>query len=90
MHRTARSTDPITSPPKQKAPSASPPNFDDLPDSAYIRKSQLVPSPIPWSAATLWRKVKAGEFVAPVKVSEAVTAWKVGDVRRWLAAQAAK
>jgi prophage regulatory protein len=73
------------------------PSFDDLPDSAFIREAQLVQSPkrpgstapLPFSAPTLWRKVKNGTFVRPVKLSERVTAWKVGEVRAWLAAQAA-
>ena len=34
----------------------------------------------------LWRKVKAGHFPKPVKLSERVTAWRVEDVRAWLAA----
>ena len=71
------------------------PSFDDLPDSAFIRESQLVqspkhpdrPSPLPFSAPTLWRKVKNGTFVKPYKLSERVTAWKVGEVRAWMAAQ---
>lgn len=71
--------------------------FDALPDSAFIRESQLVqspkrpetPAPLPFSAPTLWRKVKAGTFPAPVKLSQRVTAWKVGTVRDWMAAQAA-
>jgi predicted DNA-binding transcriptional regulator AlpA len=70
--------------------------FDALPDSAYIRESQLVqspkrpetPAPLPFSAPTLWRKVKAGTFPKPVKLSERVTAWNVGTVRAWMAAQA--
>ncbi|UUZ68267.1 AlpA family phage regulatory protein [Polaromonas sp. P2-4] len=70
--------------------------FDALPDSAYIRESQLVqspkrpdtPAPLPFSAPTLWRKVKAGTFPAPVKLSERVTAWNVGTVRAWMTAQA--
>ena len=68
-------------------------NFDALPDSAFIRESQLVqspkrpgtPAPLPFSAPTLWRKVKAGTFPAPVKLSERVTAWNVGAVRAWIA-----
>lgn len=67
--------------------------FDLLPDSAFIREAQLVQSPkrpdslapLPFSAPTLWRKVKAGSFPKPVKLSERVTAWKVGDVRAWIA-----
>jgi prophage regulatory protein len=69
-------------------------NFDVLPDSAFIRESQLVQSrikftlaPLPFSAPTLWRKVKAGTFPKPVKLSERVTAWRVGDVREWLSAR---
>ena len=70
--------------------------FDALPDSAYIRESQLVqspkrpdtPAPLPFSAPTLWRKVKAGTFPKPVKLSERVTAFNVGAVRAWLTAQA--
>ena len=72
------------------------PNFDDLPDSAMARQSQLIrdpkhptrPSPLPFSAATLWRKVRAKSFPAPVRLGDAITAWKVGDVRQWLQAQA--
>lgn len=71
-------------------------NFDALADSAYLRESQLVRSPkrpdstapLPFSAPTLWRKVKAGEFPAPVKLSQRVTCWQVGAVRAWMTAQA--
>ena len=70
--------------------------FDALPDSAFIRESQLVqspkrpgtPAPLPFSAPTLWRKVKNQTFPAPVKLSERVTAWNVGAVRAWMTAQA--
>lgn len=68
--------------------------FDQLSDAAYVRKSQLVAnrcgsgatgSPLlPFSSATLWRKVKAGTFPSPIKLGERVTAWRVGDVREWL------
>ena len=71
--------------------------FDALPDSAFIRESQLVQSPkrpdstapLPFSAPTLWRKVKAGTFPKPHRLSERVTAWKVRDVREWISAQTA-
>lgn len=71
------------------------PSFDALPDSAFIREAQLVqspkrpgsPAPLPFSAPTLWRKVRAGTFPKPVKLSERVTAWNVGTVRAWLAVQ---
>jgi prophage regulatory protein len=69
--------------------------FDALPDSAFIRESQLVqspkrpetPAPLPFSAPTLWRKVKAGTFPQPIKLSERVTCWQVGTVRAWMTAQ---
>lgn len=71
--------------------------FDHLPDSAFIRESQLVQSPkrpdstapLPFSAPTLWRKVKAGTFPKPHRLSERVTAWKVADVRKWINLQTA-
>jgi predicted DNA-binding transcriptional regulator AlpA len=39
---------------------------------------------LPFSNATLWRKVAAGEFPAPVKLSNRVTAWRCEDVRAWM------
>ncbi len=62
--------------------------FDNLPASGYIRQAQLIPDVVPFSSATLWRKCKAGQFPKPVKLSERVTAWRVGDIRQSLHAQA--
>ena len=59
-------------------------SFDALPDTGFLRQAQLIPDVVPISSATLWRKCKAGDFPKPVKLSERVTAWRVGDVRRWL------
>jgi hypothetical protein len=39
---------------------------------------------VPFSSATLWRKVKSGEFPAPVKLSERITAWKTSAVLAYL------
>ncbi len=66
--------------------------FDGLPDSAYVRESQLVQknlqqpnqAPLPISSPTLWRGVKAGTFPKPIKLSNRITAWRVGDIRAWL------
>lgn len=71
---------------------AAPASFDNLPDSAFVRASQLTnnskrppaPVPLPFSEQTLWRKVKAGEFPAPCKLGSKTTAWRVCDVRAWL------
>ena len=79
----------MSSKPSQKI---KPPAFDALPGSAFIRESQLVydpnrpefPAPLPFSAATLWRKVAAGTFPKPVKLSTRVTAWRVAEVRAFL------
>ena len=68
------------------------PSFDDLPDSAFRRVSHLVldpkrpkyPALLPFSSATLWRKVAAGTFPKPVKLSTRVTAWRVAEVRSFL------
>ncbi len=77
---------------KAAPPTITPSVFDDLADSALLRESQLVQSPkrphgtapLPFSAATLWRKSRDGSFPKPVRLSERVTAWRVGDVRVWL------
>lgn len=55
-----------------------------IPDTGFLRQSQLIPLLIPFSSSTLWRKVRAGEFPAPVKLSSRVTAWRVEDVRGWM------
>jgi prophage regulatory protein len=73
------------------------PSFDDLPDSAFIRESQLVlspkrpntPAPWPFSAPTYWRKIKAGTLPKPFKLSERVSAQNVGECRAINAAWAA-
>lgn len=54
------------------------------PSHGYIRQSQLIPGMLPFSPATLWRKVKNGTFPRPVKLSDRITAWRVEDVRAWM------
>lgn len=72
------------------------PSFDALPDSAWVRQAQLVrdpkhptrPAPLPFSPATFWRRVREGKFPKPTKLGgERITAWRVGDVRAWIAQQ---
>lgn len=55
-----------------------------LPPSGFVRLAQLIPGVIPFSATTLWRKVRMNEFPQPVKLSARVTAWKVEEVRAWM------
>lgn len=49
----------------------------------YYRQKELL-TILPFSAATLWRMVKRGQFVPPVKLSSRITAWPKADVHRWL------
>lgn len=70
------------------APSALPDalkNFDSLPDSANVRQP-VVQALYGCSSATVWRNVRKGLIPTPRKLSERVTAWNVGDLRRALAA----
>ena len=60
-------------------------NFDSLPDSANVRQP-VVQALYGCSAATVWRMVKRGTLPAPRKLSERVTAWNVGALRKALAA----
>ena len=56
-----------------------------LPATGYVREKQLIDGGIlPFSAKTLWRKVKDGTFVQPVRLGERITAWRVEEVRQWL------
>lgn len=54
-----------------------------LPDTGFVRQRLLLRF-VPFSKSTLWRRVKAGDFPAPVKLSSGITAWKVEDVRNWI------
>lgn len=59
--------------------------FDDLPDVALIQVRPLVNyGVLPYSATTIWRKCRNGEFPLPIKVSPGITAWRVGDIRKYL------
>ena len=72
---------------KPKDPNAIPEalkHFDSAPDSANVRLP-VVCSLFACSGATVWRMVKRGTLPAPRKLSERVTAWNVGDLRKALA-----
>ena len=93
---TPTASKPAATPAKPPKPAQS--VFDQLADSAYVRAGQLVQSsanpastaPLPFSEPTLWRKVKAGTFPPPIKLSARVTGWQVADIRRWMQTQAAQ
>ena len=54
-----------------------------LPEVGFVRQAALLDL-VPFSAATLWRRVGAGEFPRPVKLGPRITAWRVEDVREWI------
>jgi predicted DNA-binding transcriptional regulator AlpA len=53
----------------------------------FIRQKQLIPHMVPFSPATLWRKVRSGGFPKPIKLSENITAWRYEEVQAWIEAQ---
>ncbi len=57
-----------------------------LPETGFLRQSQVLIF-VPISKTTLWRRVVAGTFPAPVKLSAKVTAWRAEEVRRWISEQ---
>lgn len=66
--------------------STSPDRPASLPETGFLRQPQVL-SFVPISKSTLWRRVVAGTFPAPVKLSVNVTAWRAEDLRRWIAEQ---
>ena len=62
-------------------------NFDQLPDSAYIRLP-VMKGLYGVSATIIWRGVKNSTIPKPVKLTERTTAWSVKLVRAALAAKA--
>lgn len=58
-----------------------------LPETGFVRQAQLLASVLPFSASTLWRRVRDRSFPAPVKLSAGITAWRAEEVRDWIAKQ---
>ncbi len=57
-----------------------------IPETAFLRQPQVLVF-VPISRSTLWRRVQAGTFPGPVKLSSRLTAWRAEDLRRWIADQ---
>jgi len=51
-----------------------------------IRLKQLL-TMVPFSASTVWRKVRDGTFVRPRKISARITVWSLAEVELWLVQQ---
>ncbi|UCV17857.1 helix-turn-helix transcriptional regulator [Ferribacterium limneticum] len=57
-----------------------------LPETGFLRQTQVLAF-VPISKSTLWRRIQARSFPAPVKLSARVTAWRAEDIRRWIVQQ---
>lgn len=57
-----------------------------LPDTGFLRQPQVLAF-VPISKSTLWRRIQARTFPAPLKLSPRVTVWRAEDIRRWIAQQ---
>jgi prophage regulatory protein len=62
------------------------PSPTTLPPMGFLRQAQVLQF-VPISKSTLWRRVRTRTFPEPVKLSERITAWRVEDIRRWIAEQ---
>lgn len=67
-----------------------PSSTQTLPETGYIRLSALIPGIIPISAPTLARWIKAGQFPAPIKLGQSVSAFDVKEIKCWMEAKAAE
>jgi prophage regulatory protein len=56
----------------------------------FVRLTDLVEGVVPFSRATLWRRVKAKTFPQPVSISAGVTVWRTSEVDEWLKAYKAQ
>ncbi|CAM3388853.1 helix-turn-helix transcriptional regulator [Paracidovorax anthurii] len=84
MHIASPSPTPVPMGTSAQLMAASPTPPPTLPASGFIRQRLLLQC-IPFSKSTLWRRVKAGAFPAPLRLSEGITAWRAEEVHRWIA-----
>lgn len=66
--------------------------MNQLPETGFLRLSQIIGNPakgipplIPVKKSTWWQGVKEGRFPQPVKLGPRVTAWRVEDLRSFIA-----
>lgn len=59
-----------------------------LPDAGFARLPAVAHT-AGIGNSTLWLWVRKGKFPAPLKIGPRVTAWRVDDVRQWMADPAA-
>ena len=63
------------------------PTANHILQKVLLRKKELLRFVVPFSSSTLERKVKNGEFPAPIKLSPTICAWRNTDVQNWLESQ---
>ena len=87
-HTNAVATTASLPPPPSTDVAANRPTCDvvRLPETGFLRQPQVLVF-VPISRSTLWRRIQAGTFPGPVKLSTRVTAWRAEDVRRWIEQQ---
>lgn len=49
----------------------------------FSRAKDLLPI-LPFGRASLWKFSKSGQFPAPVRITNGITAWRNADVISWL------
>lgn len=78
-----------TTPKARRGSSINPQPLDAalIPDS--LLKQPTVSAIVGLSSASIYRKIAAGDFPAPVRLGTRCTRWRAGDVTAWLARQAA-
>jgi prophage regulatory protein len=54
---------------------------DALPETGFVRLSQIVPGLIPIGRTAWWAGVKDGRYPQPVKLGPRTTAWRCEDIR---------
>jgi predicted DNA-binding transcriptional regulator AlpA len=60
-------------------------NFDTLPDAANVR-DKVVAGLLGCSVPTIWRMARDGRLPRPRKISDRITAWNCGELRKVLRA----
>ena len=83
FHHLAHPQPPVTSP----AGTTSQPRFIRITALASTAKRS---GRLPLSPASIWRLARLGEFPKPIKLSEAITAWRIEDIENWEAARCAE
>lgn len=68
--------------------------MNNLPPTGFLRLTQILGNPnakpptpplIPVGKSCWWQGVRGGRFPKPVKLGPRITAWRVEDIRAWIA-----